>query len=72
MRRYKYIGETDELTTNGKIYNVKKDGTFIDDTNTECCLGNTKMKIDINGDLVFSTSLEQMARSINKFIKNGI
>ena len=40
MRRYKYIGETDESTTNGKIYNVKKDGTFIDDTNTECCLGN--------------------------------
>jgi len=40
MRRYKYIGETDELTTNGKIYNVKKNGTFIDDTNTECCLGN--------------------------------
>lgn len=35
-------------------------------------LGNTKMKIDINGDLVFFTSLEQMARSINKFLKTGI
>lgn len=35
-------------------------------------LGNTKMKIDINGDLVFFTSLEQMARSINKFLKIGI
>ena len=40
MKQYKYIGETDELTTNGKIYNVKANGTFIDDTNTECCLGN--------------------------------
>jgi len=35
-------------------------------------LGNTKMKIDTNGDLVFFTSLEQMARSINKFLKTGI
>ena len=35
-------------------------------------LGNTKMKIDINGGLVFFTSLEQMARSINKFLKTGI
>ena len=35
-------------------------------------LGNTKMKIDINGNLVFFTSLEQMARSINKFLKTGI
>mgnify|MGYP000352527511 FL=1 len=35
-------------------------------------LGNTKMKIDINGELVFFNSLEQMARSINKFLKTGV
>jgi len=35
-------------------------------------LGNTKMKIDVNGELVFFNSLEQMARSINKFLKTGI
>ncbi|MBC7524808.1 MAG: hypothetical protein H7239_10250 [Flavobacterium sp.] len=35
-------------------------------------LGKSKMKIDINGDLVFFTSLEKMARSINKFIKTGV
>lgn len=35
-------------------------------------LGNTKMKIDINGNLVFFSSLEQMARNINKFLKTGV
>lgn len=40
MKQYKYIGETDELTTKGKIYDVKTDGTFIDDTGTECGMGN--------------------------------
>lgn len=40
MKRYKYIGETDELTTHGKIYKVQSDGTFIDDTNTKCGLGS--------------------------------
>lgn len=36
--KYKYTGKTDEFTTNGKIYNVKSDGTFLDDTGLECCL----------------------------------
>jgi len=40
MRRLKYIGETDEMTTKGKVYKIKSDGTFIDDTNTECELGH--------------------------------
>jgi hypothetical protein len=35
-------------------------------------LGKTKMKIDINGDFIFFTSLEQMARNINKFVKTGV
>lgn len=34
-------------------------------------LGNTMMKIESNGDLIFFSSLESMARSINKFIKTG-
>jgi|SRR6478609_775242 len=40
MKKYKYIGESDELTTNGKIYEVDDDGTFIDDTMTKCGLSN--------------------------------
>jgi len=35
-------------------------------------LGKTKMKIDINSNLVFFNSLKQMARNINKFLKTGI
>lgn len=35
-------------------------------------LGKVRMKIDINGNLVFFNSNEQMARSINKFLKTGI
>jgi len=40
MIKLKYIGETDEMTTKGKVYNIKSDGTFIDDTRTECSLGD--------------------------------
>ena len=35
-------------------------------------LGVTKMKIDAKGNLIFFSSLEQMARNINKFIKTGL
>jgi len=34
-------------------------------------LGAVKMKIDTNGDFKFFDTLEQMARSINKFLKTG-
>jgi len=44
MKKYKYIGESDETTTKGKIYNVKPNGIFIDDTNSECCLGSDYKK----------------------------
>ena len=44
MKKYKYIGESDEMTTKGKIYNVKSNGIFIDDTNSECCLGSDYKK----------------------------
>ena len=39
MKTYKYIGDTDELTTKGNLYKVGVNGVFIDDTGTECCLG---------------------------------
>lgn len=35
-------------------------------------LGNVKMKINVNGELQFFTSLEQMAKNINKFLKTGV
>jgi len=38
MKLYRYTGETDELTTFGKIYEVQDDNTFIDDTMTTCGL----------------------------------
>jgi len=38
MKKYKYIGETDILTTNGKIYNIRPNLKFIDDTGTLCGL----------------------------------
>ena len=44
MKKYKYIGESDEMTTKGRIYNVKSNGIFIDDTNSECCLGSNYKK----------------------------
>jgi hypothetical protein len=34
-------------------------------------LGNTKMKITVTGDFKFFSTLEEMARSINKFLKTG-
>lgn len=40
-------------------------------TGVSYSLGHTKMKIESNGDLKFFNSLEQMARSINKFLKTG-
>jgi len=36
MKQYKYIGETDEFTTNSKIYNVRPNLKFIDDTGALC------------------------------------
>ena len=40
-------------------------------TGVSYSLGNTKMKINSNGDLKFFSTLEQMARNINKFLKTG-
>lgn len=34
-------------------------------------LGNTMMKMKADGSMQFFTTLEQMARSINKFLKTG-
>ncbi len=36
MKQYRYIGESDELTTDGKIYESKDGESFIDDTGTIC------------------------------------
>ena len=40
-------------------------------TEVSYSLGITKMKIESNGDLKFFSTLEQMARNINKFLKTG-
>jgi len=44
MKKYKYIGETDILTTNGKIYNVTERGKFLDDTGTYSSFGKDWQK----------------------------
>ena len=40
-------------------------------TGVSYSLGSTKMKIESNGNLKFFSTLEQMARNINKFLKTG-
>jgi len=44
MKKYRYIGESDELTTNGKVYEVEEDNTFIDNTGTICGLSSSFKK----------------------------
>jgi len=40
-------------------------------TGVSYSLGQTKMKVESNGNFKFFSSNEQMARNINKFFKTG-
>jgi len=53
MKQYKYIGDSDELTTKGKVYNVNQDGDFIDDTGTisTLCDGFEKYFEEVKSEL---------------------
>lgn len=63
------------MTTYNEILKNLKNGNCNygnDNTGISYSLGYTNMKIDINGNIIFFSNLEQMARNINKFIKTGI
>jgi len=62
------------MTTYTEILENLKNGNCAyrnEQTEVSYSLGNTKMKINANGDLQFFNSFEQMARNINKFLKTG-
>lgn len=55
------------------LNNLKNGVCEYSNTRTEVSysLGATKMKVNADGSLTFFSSIEGMARSINKFIKTG-
>jgi hypothetical protein len=61
MKNYRYIGETDEMTTYGKVYQVGINKEFIDDLGEICSLGNDYKKYfeEIKPDSIVESVINQ-------------